>query len=98
MVPEGGTGGTTAGPIARKIWDGIYGLEGQPAQASAGSLPTTLPVVRTDGTIAPPGTKVVRPAPTVTPSTGTHALGGLPGLGWADVPRRSTTTFGKAGA
>jgi penicillin-binding protein 2 len=97
MVPEASTGGTTAGPIARKIWDGIYGLEGQKAQTTAGTLPATLPVVRNDGTIAPPGTKVVRPTPTATatPATGTHALGLMSDLGWAEAPRRSTTMTGR---
>jgi penicillin-binding protein 2 len=87
MVPEGGTGGTTAGPISRKIWDGIYGLEGEKALLAGASTAKTLPVVRNDGTIGPPGTKVVRPLPTVTPSTGPHALGAVPGLPWAIEPR-----------
>jgi penicillin-binding protein 2 len=95
MVPEAGTGGTTAGPIARKIWDGIYGLEGQQAQLAGGVLPASLPVVRTDGTIAPPGTKVVRPAVTATPATGTHALREVSGLDWAEAPRRSRMTTGR---
>jgi penicillin-binding protein 2 len=90
MVPEGGTGGTTAAPIARKIWDGIYGLEGaKPLLGPGGSLPTSLPVVLPDGSIGRPGTVVPRhPVPTAggpTPS----ALGGvLPGLPWAEAVRR----------
>jgi penicillin-binding protein 2 len=94
MVPEGGTGGTTAAPIARKIWDGMYGLEGSKPTLTNGSLPATLPVVRPDGSIAPPGTKVPvapRLVPlTVTPSPGTSALGGPPALPWAEAPRRTT--------
>jgi penicillin-binding protein 2 len=95
MVPEAGTGGTTAAPIARKIWDGIFGLEGQKAQLA--STPTSLPVVRNDGTIAPPGTKVVRPVPTVSPSSGPRALGAVPGLEWAEPARRSRIVAGRLG-
>ncbi|MCW2706273.1 MAG: penicillin-binding protein 2, partial [Frankiales bacterium] len=83
MVPESGTGGTTAAPIARKIWDAIYGLEGAKAALKSGALPKGLPVVRNDGTIAPPGTHVVRPSPTGT----TQSLG----LPWAEEPRRSAS-------
>ena len=95
MVPEGGTGGTTAAPIARKIWDGMYGLEGAKPALSNGTLPAGLPVVRTDGTVAPPGTKVpvpprvVRPTPTASPSGGTRALGGPADLPWAEERRRT---------
>ena len=87
MVTEGGTGGTTAAPVAEKIWDSIYGLQGAKSSLKAGVLPVGLPVVRNDGTIAPPGTKVTRP-PLVSPSPsttgGTHALG----LPWAEEARR----------
>ncbi|MGZ4648716.1 MAG: penicillin-binding protein 2 [Blastococcus sp.] len=92
MVPEGGTGGTAAAPIARKIWDGMYGLEGAKPSLTNGSLPTALPVVRPDGSVAPPGTKVPRAPrlvpPTVSPSPGTSALGGPLGLPWAEERRR----------
>ena len=83
MVPEGGTGGTTAAPISRKIWDAIFGLEGAKSTLKAGALPVGLPVVRNDGTIAPPGTKVVRAAPT---PTGTTQSLGLP---WGEEARRT---------
>ena len=66
MVNQGGTGGTTAAPITREIWDGIYGLEGARRLLPGGALPATLPVVRADGTLAPPGTRTGRPAPLVT--------------------------------
>ena len=96
MVPEGGTGGTTAAPIVRKIWDGMYGLEGAKAVLAGGVLPATLPVVRADGTIAPPGTKVPRlprlvPA-SASPSSGTNALGSPAGLPWAVEPRRTRSS------
>lgn len=94
MVPEGGTGGTTAAPIARKIWDGIYGLEGsKPALGAGGALPASLPVVLPDGSIGRPGTVVPRrPVMVVSsPTPATRALGPLGGLPWADVPRRRTS-------
>lgn len=76
MVNQGGTGGTTAAPITREIWDGIYGLEGARRLLPRGTLPTSLPVVRVDGTVAPPGTKTGRPAAVVVrPSGAPRALG-----------------------
>jgi penicillin-binding protein 2 len=70
MVPEAGTGGTTAAPIVRKIYDAMYGFNGQKRILDAhGLLPGALPVVRTDGTIAPPGTKVPKPPVKVAPVT-----------------------------
>lgn len=88
MVPEGGTGGTTAAPIVRKIWDGIYGLEGSKRLlAVGGQLPAGLPVVLPDGSIGRPGTVVPRrPAPSITPTT--HAAPAPPALPWAEPPRR----------
>jgi penicillin-binding protein 2 len=94
MVPEAGTGGTTAAPIARKIWDGIYGLEGsRPALSPAGVLPATLPVVLPDGSIGRPGTRVPHRPTTVvsSPSPSTQALGPVGGLPWADLPRRRSS-------
>ena len=91
MVPEAGTGGTTSAPIARKIWDGIYGLEGTKAALTpAGALPTSLPVVLPDGSIGRPGTVVPRRPVTVvsSPSPTTRALGPVGGLPWAEAPRR----------
>jgi penicillin-binding protein 2 len=82
MVAEAGTGGTTAAPIARKIWDAIYGVEGAKSDLKAGALPRGLPVVRNDGTIGPPGTRVTRVTPT---PTGTQSLG----LPWGEEARRT---------
>ena len=88
MVTEGGTGGTTSAPIARKIWDAVFALEGQKSTLEAGALPATLPCVRADGTIAPPPCVGPKPLATAAPSPsasgGTHALG----LPWAEEARR----------
>ncbi len=99
MVTEAGTGGTTSAPIARDIYDAMYGLSGKKALLGPdGVLPSALPVVRPDGTIAPPGTKVpvrprlVTPTASAAPATGTtRALGGPPTLPWAVEPRRSSS-------
>ena len=97
MVPEAGTGGTTAAPIARAIYDGMYGLEGRRGVLGNG-LPTALPVVRGDGSIAPPGTRVqlpprvLKPKPAPSPTPGVSALGQLP---FADLPRRRPAGGGR---
>lgn len=76
MIPEAGTGGSTAAPVARRIYDALYGLEGQRRLLDPnGSLPTGLPVVRPDGTIAPPGSKAPQPSPTRRRPPLQHSLG-----------------------
>ena len=98
MIPEGGTGGTTAAPIARAIYDGMYGLEGKKAVLGpGGTLPSALPVIRLDGSVGPPGTKVPRRPVTASPAPAptTQALGPA-GLPVADLPRR-TTSSGRLG-
>ena len=103
-VPEGGQGGITAAPIVRHIYDAMYGLEGRKAVLPAGgALPASLPVIRADGSVGPPGTRVtVAPRRVVAPATptpGATALGpltsgdGVPASGTdsqlaADLPRR----------
>ncbi len=106
MVAEAGTGGTTAAPITRKIYEAMYGLAGQKRLLDAnGDLPSVLPVVRPDGTIARPGTptKAVEvplgrtPASAApTSSSGSSgssgsALGGPPALPWGE-PVRPTSS------
>lgn len=46
MVSQGGTGGSTAAPLVRKVYEGIYGLGGRKAALPGGRLPSELPVVR----------------------------------------------------
>lgn len=76
MVSQGGTGAGTAAPMVREVYAGIYGI-GRPAVLPGGRLPAGLPVVRPDGTVGPPGTKVparpvvvpyVRPTPAARPA------------------------------
>jgi penicillin-binding protein 2 len=82
MVTEAGTGGTTAAPISRKIYNAMYGFGGQKRLLDAnGELPRTLPVVKSDGSIGAPGTVVptpptLRQEPQASPSSSsTKALG-----------------------
>jgi penicillin-binding protein 2 len=89
MVTQGGTGGTTAAPITREIYDGIFGLEGHKALLPSGALPTALPVVRADGTVAPPGSHTGRPAPTVVPPTPRPTASPASALPPVDRPRRA---------
>jgi len=46
QVSQGGTGSTTAAPIVRAVYEGIYGLGGRKAALPGGRLPSELPVVR----------------------------------------------------
>ena len=52
MVSQGGTGSTVAAPLVREVYEGIYGLAGQPAALPGGRLPEVLPVVGPDGVLA----------------------------------------------
>ncbi len=102
MVAEAGTGGTTAAPITRKIYEAMYGLNGQKRLLDAnGDLPSQLPVVRPDGTIARPGTpsKAVRvpfgePLASAAPAPGPSGASALaPGaLPWSEPVRPSTSS------
>ncbi|MCU1600055.1 MAG: penicillin-binding protein 2 [Frankiales bacterium] len=87
MVTEGGTGGTTAAPVVKKIWDAVYGLQGAKSPLKNGALPVGMPCVRADGTIASPpciAPRTVTVSPSPSASTGTHALG----LPWSEEARR----------
>ncbi|MQA96326.1 MAG: penicillin-binding protein 2 [Streptosporangiales bacterium] len=62
MINETGTGGEASAPAVRQIWEGLYGLgKGKDKQEGVlvdGKLPSELPTIRPDGTIAaPPGAK-----------------------------------------
>ena len=46
MLPDSGYGADAAAPAVRKIWDGIYGLEGSKPALAGGELPAGLPRVK----------------------------------------------------
>jgi penicillin-binding protein 2 len=52
MIPDAGYGADASGPAVRKIWDAIYGLEGQKAALPHGALPA-LPRMNSAGQIVP---------------------------------------------
>jgi penicillin-binding protein 2 len=52
MIPDAGYGADASGPAVRKIWDAIYGLEGQKAALPHGTLPG-LPGMNSAGQIIP---------------------------------------------
>ncbi|HWG94676.1 MAG TPA: penicillin-binding transpeptidase domain-containing protein, partial [Mycobacteriales bacterium] len=46
VVSQGGTGGSVAAPMVRRVYEGVWGLGGQPAALPDGRLPEGLPQVR----------------------------------------------------
>ncbi|MCZ4497926.1 MAG: Peptidoglycan glycosyltransferase [Marmoricola sp.] len=59
MVTQAGTGSGTSGPAVRKIWESLYGIDGEnvnPANAAIDGTtpPLKLPVFAKDGAIMPP--------------------------------------------
>jgi penicillin-binding protein 2 len=54
MIPNSGFGADVSAPAIRKIWDGIFGLEGQKAALPGGRLPG-LPHINQAGQIVPSG-------------------------------------------
>ena len=54
MIPAAGFGADTSAPAVRKIWDAIYGLEGQQAAMPNGQVPASLPSLSPSGAISPP--------------------------------------------
>lgn len=51
MIPNTGFGAEFSAPVVRKIWDAIYGLEGQKAALPGGQLPRSLPRITPSGAI-----------------------------------------------
>ena len=66
LVPKGGYGAAVAGPATRKLWDGIYGLEGHPNVMPQGPR-VPLPNFSTDGNIVTKG-PAIAPGVPVAPS------------------------------
>jgi penicillin-binding protein 2 len=56
MFPGAGQGGRVAAPVVRRIYEGMYGLDGQEPALPGGRVPDTLPLVRPDGTVELVGT------------------------------------------
>ena len=59
MVSQGGTGSGTSGPAVRKIWETLYGIDGETVRPDRAAIPgttppTALPTFTKDGTILPP--------------------------------------------
>lgn len=78
MFPGAGQGGRVAAPVVRKIYEGMFGLNGQEPALPDGRVPETLPLVRPDGTVELVGTTPPPPpqgpggaAVTTTARTGT---------------------------
>jgi penicillin-binding protein 2 len=63
FVPKGGYGAAVAGPATRKLWDGIYGLEGHPNVMPQGPR-VPLPNFSTDGNIVTKGPAIAPGVPT----------------------------------
>jgi hypothetical protein len=84
VVPYGGFGASVAAPAARRVWDGIYGLENHTAALPHG-LDRALPRFKPDGSVAtraPAGSHAVRPKPGASPSA-SPSIGALPAPGGA---------------
>jgi penicillin-binding protein 2 len=62
MVSQGGTGSGTSGPAVRKIWETLYGIDGEKVLQAKAAIPGTvpppgLPNFMRDGSILPPARK-----------------------------------------
>ncbi len=81
MIEQAGLGAQAAAPVARAIYEGLYGLAGKPAVFPGGAAPATVPRVtgdvaaRSDHRPAPsPGATTPTPA---TPTPGATTPGGF---------------------
>ena len=62
MVSQGGTGSGTSGPSVRRIWETLYGIDGEAVRPARAAIPgttppTELPSFTRDGSILPPARK-----------------------------------------
>lgn len=62
MVSQGGTGSGTVGPSVRKIWETLYGVQGEAVVKGKAAIPgvvadKALPTFADDGSILPPAVK-----------------------------------------
>ncbi len=70
MIPDSGYGADVSAPAVRKIWDAIYGLEGQAGALPGGTLPAE-PRINSQGQVIPTNT--------ASPGTTTKTTGGASG-------------------
>ncbi|MGA8258501.1 MAG: penicillin-binding protein 2 [Nocardioides sp.] len=59
MVSQGGTGSGTSGPSVRRIWESLYGIDGEVVRPDRSAIPGTtlperLPTFASNGAILPP--------------------------------------------
>jgi len=57
MIPDSGYGADVSGPAVKKVWDDLYGLQGQKAALPGGRLPG-LPHINSTGQIVPTTTSM----------------------------------------
>ncbi|MCL9795749.1 penicillin-binding protein 2 [Frankia sp. AgKG'84/4] len=69
-IPDSGQGAQYAGPVAKRIYQAIYGV-GQPAAMPGGKPPAALPRINADGTIAAaPAVGTLSPSVPAVPESG----------------------------
>jgi len=66
LISQGDTGGRTAAPVVRRIYEALYGISGSSVDPDrsvlVGGAPASgYPLVRADGTVASPEESVIRP-------------------------------------
>jgi penicillin-binding protein 2 len=80
MIPDSGYGADVSGPAVKKVWDDLYGLQGQKAALPGGRLPG-LPHINSTGQIIPSTTAI---------STSSTSAGSL--TSWMSIAAEDSTT------
>jgi len=80
MIPDSGYGADVSGPAVKKVWDDLYGLQGQKAALPGGRLPG-LPHINRTGQIIPSTTAI---------STSSTSAGSL--TSWMSIAAEESTT------
>ena len=91
IVPKAGYGAAVAGPATRLLWDGMYGLEGQPNVLPQG-LRTKLPNFSADGNMVTKAPGIAKASPVPNPSG--SATPGTPGTQTSTPAGTTTGTTG----
>ncbi|TIC80748.1 penicillin-binding protein 2 [Nocardioides sp. GY 10127] len=86
MVSQGGTGSGTSGPAVRKIWESLYGVDGESVDTDDSAIPGVvqsegLPVFTDDGSILPPRTTGASAGKSTTKAKAKAASGTAKGSG-----------------